>query len=97
MRDDRPGQPLARRVPGATNAGPALPAQRPLPDEVVERMRAAVDAAHAAQASQAALAACDLVLHQADEPRPAASEQPSAAAPGHRRTRTGLGLLRLWR
>jgi len=90
MRNDRPERPLARRVPGATNVGPAVPSIRPLPDSVVEKMRAAVDAAHAAQAAgPAQLPDADLILHQADE------------EPGHlprpRRPRPGFPLLRLWR
>jgi hypothetical protein len=76
MREERPQ--LARRVPGATNAGPASPARCPLSAAMVERLQAAVDAAHAAQAAQAGspfadlpgasgASDYDLALHQADE------------------------------
>ncbi len=82
MRDHRPDEPLARRVPGASNAGPALPAAQPLPQALVDRLRAAV-AAHAAMADSSedsdrvaepapgarpGDAPCDLIPHEADEP-----------------------------
>jgi hypothetical protein len=49
MGDDEPGPPLKRRVPGAARSGPAPSARRALPDTLIARMQAAVDAAHAAQ------------------------------------------------
>ena len=54
MSDDRSGQPLVRRVPGAAREGPPpkASARRPLPDALIARMRAAVEAAHAAQAAR---------------------------------------------
>ena len=97
MPDDRPDQPLARRVPGASNVGPAVPPRRPLPDGLVERMRAAVDAAHAEQAvrgTSPADAVCDLILHQAAEEEPGSLWTPAAR---RRRLRAGFALLRLWR
>lgn len=48
MADDSPGSPLERRVPGATGAGPAPSVRRTLPDALIARMQAAVDAAHGA-------------------------------------------------
>ena len=105
MREERPE--LARRIPGATNAGPASPTQCPLSAAMVERLRAAVDAARASEA----VAASDLVLHEASEepgslwaaaakpaPTPSAEPQaPNGHKIGSRRFRLSFPLLRLWR
>lgn len=61
MGDDDPGSPLRRRVPGATGVGPPLAASRVLPDSLIARMRAAVDAAHAVQGTARAVAAAEPV------------------------------------
>lgn len=47
MAEDGPGPRLARRVPGAAREGPTPSARRVLPDALMARMQAAVDAAHA--------------------------------------------------
>lgn len=49
MGDESASPPLKRRVPGAARAGPAPAERRALPDALMARMRAAVDAAHEAQ------------------------------------------------
>src|SRR5689334_10820393 len=49
MDDDSPSPPLTRRVPGAARSGPATTNQPVLPDALLRRMRAAVDAARSAQ------------------------------------------------
>src|SRR5215472_12862456 len=67
MADDGPGSPLKRRVPGATGAGPVPLARTALPDALIARMQAAVDAAHEAQG--AARAADD--AEPVTEPLPA--------------------------
>jgi hypothetical protein len=47
MGDDSRTPPLSRRVPGAARGGPPRSARRVLPDAVLDRMQAAIDAAHA--------------------------------------------------
>src|ERR1700683_4079154 len=54
MRDETPGEPLARRRPGASRATPRPRVPRPLPDALLAKMQAAVDAARIAQASSPA-------------------------------------------
>lgn len=56
MADGSQGSPLKRRVPGATGASPEATVPRVLPHALIARMRAAVDAAHAAQGPEAAAA-----------------------------------------
>jgi hypothetical protein len=51
MGDDSSKSPLTRRVPGATRAGPASSSRPELPAELLQRMQAVVNAAHA-QAKQ---------------------------------------------
>ena len=51
MGDDTSKSPLTRRVPGATRAGPASSSRPELPTELLQRMQAVVNAAHA-QAKQ---------------------------------------------
>src|SRR5215469_13585171 len=46
MGEGTPKPPLARRVPGAARSGPPEPPGKVLPDAVIARMQAAVDAAH---------------------------------------------------
>lgn len=53
MGDEKASPPLLRRVPGAARAGPAPLARRVLPDALIARMQAAVDAAHEAQGHEA--------------------------------------------
>ncbi len=52
MADDEPTPPLARRVPGAARSGPGSSARTVLPDAVMRRMQAAVDAARATRAER---------------------------------------------
>lgn len=59
MAEDGPGSPLKRRVPGATGVGTVPAAPRMLPDALIARMRAAVDAAHAAKGSAPAAGSQD--------------------------------------
>jgi hypothetical protein len=47
MGDDSSKAPLTRRVPGATRAGPASSSRPELPEELLQRMQAVVNAAHA--------------------------------------------------
>ena len=47
MRDDEIGVPLSRRVPGAARPGPGQSVRPVLPEDVLTRMQAAVDAEHA--------------------------------------------------
>jgi hypothetical protein len=47
MGDDSSKAPLTRRVPGATRAGPASLSRPELPPELLQRMQAVVNAAHA--------------------------------------------------
>jgi len=54
--EETPGPALSRRVPGATRDGPAPSVQRRLPDSLMERMQAAVDAARGADADGAEVA-----------------------------------------
>lgn len=54
MADDSPTPPLTRRVPGAARSGPERSKRPVLPDALIERMQAAVDAARSAQTSSAA-------------------------------------------
>ena len=70
MGEDSPGPPLRRRVPGASGSGPSQPPRRVLPDGLIARMRAAVDAAHADQAPTGALVV---------EPEPVTDPRPSRA------------------
>jgi hypothetical protein len=49
MGEDSPGPSLRRRVPGASGSGPSKLPRNALPDGLMARMQAAVDAAHAAQ------------------------------------------------
>ncbi len=46
--DDGSGAPLSRRTPGAAHRGPGKPIRPVLPDSVLSRMKAAVDAEHVA-------------------------------------------------
>lgn len=66
MADGGPGSPLKRRVPGATGAGPAPAAPKVLPDALMARMRAAVDAAHATQRTARSVASAEPIT----EPMP---------------------------
>src|SRR5260221_1837881 len=54
MADDSPAPPLTRRVPGAARGGPGSPGRPVLPDALLKRMQAAVDAARAGQRDQGA-------------------------------------------
>ena len=47
MSDDGVGTPLSRRVPGANRPGPSPSGRAVLPESVLSRMRAAIDAEHA--------------------------------------------------
>ena len=47
MRDDGIGLPLSRRVPGAARPGPGQSVQAAMPEDLLTRMQAAVDAEHA--------------------------------------------------
>ena len=51
--EDTPGPTLGRRVPGATRDGPAPSVHRRLPDSLMARMQAAVEAARAADGGDA--------------------------------------------
>jgi len=53
MTDARQTPPLARRVPGASGSGPGRPARPVLPDALLRRMQAAVEAERAAEAGEA--------------------------------------------
>ncbi|HWF79609.1 MAG TPA: hypothetical protein VN695_03430 [Streptosporangiaceae bacterium] len=83
MDEDGQGSPLERRVPGATGAGPIPSPRKALPDDLIARMQAAVDAAHEAQGSVRAAAAAE----PATEPLPtlraavAAQDWPTAGSP----------------
>jgi hypothetical protein len=48
MTEHRRTPPLTRRVPGASGSGPGASARTVLPDTVLRRMQAAVDAARGA-------------------------------------------------
>jgi hypothetical protein len=76
MGDDSSKSPLTRRVPGATRAGPASSSRPELPTELLQRMQAVVNAAHA-QAKQ----------EEDSGGRQAASDQ--SAAPPRRAFTTG--------
>src|SRR5580704_6351390 len=47
MGNDGIGAPLSRRVPGAARLGPGQPVPPVLPESVLNRMQAAIDAEHA--------------------------------------------------
>ena len=49
MTEHRPTPPLIRRVPGASGSGPGKPARTVLPDALLRRMLAAVEAARAVE------------------------------------------------
>ena len=49
MTERRPTPPLIRRVPGASRRGPGKPARTVLPDALLRRMLAAVEAARATE------------------------------------------------
>src|SRR5947209_5960729 len=53
MTNRGPTPPLTRRVPGASGSGPGKSARTLLPDAVLQRMQAAVEAARAADAADA--------------------------------------------
>jgi len=57
MADDRPAPPLTRRVPGAARGGPGASVRPVLPEALLKRMQAAVDAARAGQSQRADQAA----------------------------------------
>lgn len=82
MVDGGSGSPLKRRVPGATGAGPAPAAPRVLPDALMARMRAAVDAAHEAERTARSVASAEPIT----EPMPtfqaavAAQDWPTAGS-----------------
>lgn len=52
MEDESPGLPLRQRVPGAARTAPAAAARPALPDSVLLRMQAAVNAARAEESQQ---------------------------------------------
>src|SRR5258708_11198550 len=53
MGDDRSAPPLTRRIPGAARRGPGSSSARPvLPDALLQRMQAAVDAARARESER---------------------------------------------
>ena len=71
MGDDQSSSPLQRRVPGATRAAPGEAESPVLPEALLQRMQAAVKAAHAQAAEE----------HEAtDEHRREQSAMPSQAA-----------------
>jgi hypothetical protein len=78
MADDSQAPPLTRRVPGAARGGPTSLARPVLPEALLKRMQAAVDAARAGQARQADQAAFTKAGGVATvveaSPRPAASK-----------------------
>jgi hypothetical protein len=76
MADDQSDRPLARRVPGATRAAPSAPERPVLSDVLLQRMQAAVSAAHAQAAEEQRLASED----EARRGPPARREQPARQA-----------------
>jgi hypothetical protein len=67
--DDRSKPPLERRVPGATRAGPASTSRPELPEALLQRMQAVVNAAHAR------------AVHEEEERRERESQPDQAARP----------------
>ena len=59
MADDQSSRPLARRVPGASRAGPSATERPVLPAALLQRMQAAVSAAHAQAAEEQRLGSED--------------------------------------
>ena len=59
MADDQSSRPLARRVPGATRAAPSATERLVLPAALLQRMQAAVSAAHAQAAEEQRLGSED--------------------------------------
>jgi hypothetical protein len=64
MADDQSRRPLARRVPGATRAAPGAQERPALPDVLLQRMQAAVSAAHAQAAEEQRLASEDEIRRE---------------------------------
>ena len=85
MRDDGVGLPLSRRVPGAARPGPGQSAQAALPEDLLTRMQAAVDAEHAQ---------ADVHNHGEPntEPLPCVTESGATSKAGRRpASQTGIG------
>ena len=94
MADDSPAPPLTRRVPGAARGGPGSSVRPVLPDALLKRMQAAVDAARAGQSEQtdrAAFAKTHGAAPQPDAPRTARPEARHGAGK-QMRSRAGQGL-----
>ena len=68
--------PLTRRVPGASGSGPRTSARRVLPDALLARMRAAMEAARGVNASKA-----DETAKAGDADDPSATADSGTAAP----------------
>ena len=75
MADDQSRRPLARRVPGATRAAPGAQERPALPDVLLQRMQAAVSAAHAQAAEEQRLASGDEARREPSESREQAAHQ----------------------
>lgn len=87
MADDQGSGQLARRVPGASRAGPAG-AERPvLPEALLQRMQAAVSAAHARAAEEQGLASGDEARREPSGRR----EQQASPSLSHRTWAAGNG------
>src|SRR5258706_7386118 len=80
MADDSPAPPLTRRVRGAARGGPGSSTRRLLPDALLKRMQAAVDAARAGQSERTEQAAFAN-----------AATQPAAERAARPRERNGAG------
>ncbi len=77
MADDQSGRPLARRVPGASRAAPGAQERPALPDVLLQRMQAAVSAAHAQAAEEQRLASEDEARREPAGRREQAAHQAS--------------------
>src|ERR1022692_2458514 len=97
MADDKPTTPLTRRVPGAARSGPERSKRPVLPDALIERMQAAVDAARgtetpAANATQGApdRASTDRASTDRADPEKSSAGKTSADRASAGRARIGM-------
>ena len=86
MGDDNNGPPLSRRVPGAARtAAPSASVRPALPAELLERMRAAVEAAHAEVEEEVAAPPADPARQPRVAGRPNHSARPQPPVPPSQR------------
>ena len=86
MADDSSKPPLTRRVPGATRPGAASSGLPEIPEALLQRMKAVVDAAHLQEADQAQQAAAPQERAKPAQPDQSARSRRPLSAPRRRNT-----------